>query len=60
MDTENKIKIRYNEKKEEIEELLTIINTKMEKHASEEIHWGHVGDLGHVKELLKQIAKFIK
>jgi hypothetical protein len=45
-------------------ELLEHINTLLhdrpapDDHA-EQIHWGHVGDLGHVNELLTQVACFL-
>ena len=48
----------YRKKQEEITKLMVSIQRKLTRHAGESIHWGHVGDLGHVEELLSLINEF--
>ena len=56
--------IRYNENREEVEKLLLILEEKLKKHHSDfqenPKNWGYVGDLGYVKEILKEVTTFIK
>jgi len=57
--TNNKDALKaYRKKQEEITKLMVSIQRKLKRHAGESIHWGHVGDLGHVEELLSQINEF--
>ncbi len=49
----------YREKQQSINALLSSIQNKLEKHAGPVACWGHVGDLGHVEELLNQIDTFL-
>ena len=54
--TSNKEALKaYRKKQEEIAKLMDNLRSKLKRHAGEYIHWGHVGDLGHVKELLSEI-----
>jgi hypothetical protein len=39
--------------------ITTLLNDRPAPDDVEPIHWGHVGDLGHVNELLTQIACFL-
>jgi len=46
-------------RKAEIDHALERLQTLSDNHFNthpDEIHWGHVGDLGHYAELLKQIT----
>jgi len=48
------------EKMNEIKALLEGISVQMEKYESLEMyHFGHVGDLGHIEELLGEAYEFI-
>ena len=41
-------------------ELLTLLTHHVDDHLGltpEEIHWGHVGDAGHLVELIKEAAR---
>ena len=49
----------YQEKQQSIAALLSSIQNKLAKHADPVVCWGHVGDLGHVEELLNQIDTFL-
>jgi len=49
----------YREKQNRIAALLSRIQDKLAKHTEPIINWGHVGDLGHVEELLSQIDGFL-
>lgn len=49
----------YRKKQEEITKLMVSIQRKLRRHTGESVHWGHVGDLGHVEELLSQIDEFL-
>ena len=49
----------YREKQKRIAALLSRIQDKLAKHTEPIINWGHVGDLGHVEELLSQIDGFL-
>ncbi len=49
----------YKKRQKEITKLMSQIQTKLDKDPEEQIHWGHVGDLGHVTELLNQINEFL-
>ncbi len=49
----------YRKKQEVIGKLMDNIQKKLKRHAGESIHWGHVGDLGHVEELLSEINEFL-
>ena len=43
---------------EELRELLAKLEAKVETKASlENVHWGHVGDLGHMIEQLENVVK---
>lgn len=42
---------------------LTAIGDALEAHIAEtgaKVHWGHVGDLGHLNEILTQARQFIR
>jgi hypothetical protein len=46
-------------KKAEIDTMLARLQNLSDEHfgcSPDEIHWGHVGDLGHYAELLKRIT----
>jgi hypothetical protein len=45
----------YREKQKRIAALLAKIQDKLARHAGPVVCWGHVGDLGHVEEMLNQI-----
>lgn len=50
----------YNDKQATIHSLVGKLQDELKKHGEEEhIHWGHVGDLGHVQEQLQQIVQFL-
>lgn len=49
----------YRKKQEEIGKLMDNIQRKLRRHAEKSIHWGHVGDLGHVEELLRESNEFL-
>jgi len=49
----------YREKQLRIDALLSSIQTKLEKHGKPIVCWGHIGDLGHVEEMLNQIDIFL-
>jgi hypothetical protein len=49
----------YREKQLRITALLSSIQNKLEKHGKPIVCWGHVGDLGHVEEMLNQIDIFL-
>ena len=49
----------YREKQKRIAALLSKIQDKLDKHAGPMVCWGHVGDLGHVEELLNQVDTFL-
>ena len=49
-------------RKAEIDAMLERLAAFSDDHvgvAPEEVHWGHVGDLGHVIERLRQASDFI-
>ena len=49
----------YREKQQRVAALLARIQDKLARHAGPMVCWGHVGDLGHVEELLNQIDTFL-
>lgn len=49
----------YSERKERIAGLMDTIRGKLDRHSAGKINWGHVGDLGHVEELLAEISTFL-
>lgn len=56
---ENDPQAAYRERQEKIAGLMDAIREKLDRHAEGKINWGHVGDLGHVKELLAEIITFL-
>jgi hypothetical protein len=56
---ENDPQAAYRERQERIAGLMDAIRKKMGRHAAGKINWGHVGDLGHVEELLAEIITFL-
>ena len=49
----------YRERQKRIASLFSKIQDKLDKHAGPVVSWGHVGDLGHVEELLNEIDTFL-
>ena len=53
----------YDERRSEIAALLDTLGQEVNMHTEyaekEGLHWGHAGDLGHVKELLVQTLAFL-
>jgi hypothetical protein len=49
----------YRERQKRIATLLSNIQDKLARHAEPVVSWGHVGDLGHVEELLNEIDTFL-
>jgi hypothetical protein len=44
----------------EIRQLLNLISVEVEKYESlKRFHYGHVGDLGHIEEVLNEAWEFI-
>ena len=56
---ENDPQAAYRERRERIAGLMDAIRGKLDRHATGKINWGHVGDLGHVEELLSEISTFL-
>lgn len=51
---------KFIEYSKEVEALLKSVTTKINNRCSENpknIHWGHVGDLGRIGELLQELDK---
>ncbi len=42
-----------------LEEIRQLLSDQPAPESETTIHWGHVGDLGHVNELLKQVRDFL-
>jgi hypothetical protein len=57
--SQKKARKAYREKQKRIATLLSSIQGKLKKHADPVICWGHVGDLGHVEEMLARIDTFL-
>jgi hypothetical protein len=57
--SQEKVLIAYREKQRRIADLLSRIKDKLARHAGPVVCWGHVGDLGHVENLLNQIDTFL-
>lgn len=38
---------------------LAAISALLDAHRGDHLHWGHVGDLAHVNELLDQVNRFL-
>lgn len=50
----------YAKRKADIEESLKLIEAKLKAEAGgDAINWSHVGSLGHVEELLRQVIEFM-
>lgn len=49
----------YTERQKKIAATIKQIQQALSKHADDDIHWGHVGDLGYVQEQLDIINEFI-
>jgi len=50
---------QHEERRREIESKLERIRHMVEDHradAGDKLHWGHVGDLGRINELLEEVA----
>ncbi len=55
-----KAKKDYNEKQAKIQSLIGKMQTELKKHGQDEpITFAHVGDLGHVEDLLGEIVSFL-
>ena len=53
-------KTAYQKRQDNIAEYIERIQRKLLADSQDtEINWGHVGSLGHVEELLKQIDEFL-
>jgi len=51
---------RYEEMRFDIDTQLRRIKALLDHHtATERVTWSHVGDLGHVKEALEDVASFL-
>lgn len=50
----------YQERQKKIATTIKQIQQALIKHADDNIHWGHVGDLGYVQEQLSIIEEFIQ
>ncbi|MBU0994108.1 MAG: hypothetical protein KJ737_16580 [Proteobacteria bacterium] len=53
-------KTAYQKRQENISEYIESIQNKLKKGVQGEINWAHVGSLGHVEELLKEIDQFLR
>ena len=57
-------KQKYDQTRSEITTLINQIDAALrekDKVAMKEIYnWGHVGDLGHIRERLQEVVKFLK
>ena len=50
----------YEQRKAAIVVKLYTLAERIQAHgADEQIHWGHVGDLGHVDDQLQELLKFL-
>jgi len=53
----------YETRQREIAAMLDFLKCELEAHAerakTDGLHWGHVGDLGHVRENLKETLVFV-
>ncbi|MBI5843182.1 MAG: hypothetical protein HZB23_00770 [Deltaproteobacteria bacterium] len=56
---ENDPQAAYREQQEKVAGLMDTIRKKLDRHATGTVNWGHVGDLGHVEELLAEISTFL-
>ncbi|MBU0994877.1 MAG: hypothetical protein KJ737_20490 [Proteobacteria bacterium] len=52
-------KTAYQKRQENIAEKIEHIQTKLKKEPQGKLNWAHVGSLGHVEELLKEIDHFL-
>jgi len=50
----------YQKRQKKIASTIKRIQQALIKHADDDIHWGHVGDLGYVQEQLGIIEEFIQ
>jgi len=50
----------YTKRQKEIATTIKRIQQELIKHADDDIHWGHVGDLGYVLEQLNIIDEFVR
>jgi hypothetical protein len=53
------VKQAYKRNQREIAAMIKIIKKRLVEHSDDEIHFGHVGDLGYVKEQLGIIDQFL-
>jgi hypothetical protein len=53
----------YETRQREIAAMLEFLKCELEGHAdkarADGLHWGHVGDLGHIRENLKETLVFV-